>query len=89
LSCGTSIVLDEKLPSHGNDKLVPPHPILVGHLATTVEAKVRKDIEERVLREANFDGQVREAIEPGTMPAMSQLDWLISKTQTQCCGSAL
>jgi hypothetical protein len=52
--------LDGKLADY--DKLIPPPEILAAELNARVEDKLRAAIIERVLREANVDGQVADAI---------------------------
>ena len=54
--------LDEKMAEHGDGKLIPPHDVLEQELAEQIEAKVRADITERVLREARIDDQVADAV---------------------------
>jgi hypothetical protein len=52
--------LDGKMAAH--DKLIPPADVLEAELADHIEAKVRVDITERILREAGFEDQVTAAI---------------------------
>jgi len=52
--------LDGKMA--GYDKLIPPADVLEAELNARVEDKVREAITERILREANVDGQVAAAI---------------------------
>jgi hypothetical protein len=52
--------LDGKLA--GYDKLIPPADVLEAGLSARVEDKVRDAITERILREANVDGQVAAAV---------------------------
>ena len=54
--------LDEKMAEHGDGKLIPPHEVLEQELAERIESKVRAEITERILREANLDDQVAAAI---------------------------
>src|SRR5262249_50499403 len=52
--------LDSKMA--GYDKLIPPPDILEAELAGRIEEKVRTAVVERILREADADGQVAAAI---------------------------
>jgi hypothetical protein len=52
--------LDEKLADYA--KLIPPPAVLEAELAASIEQKVRDAVVERVLREANIDAQIAEAI---------------------------
>jgi hypothetical protein len=52
--------LDGKMA--GYDKLIPPAEVLETELAERIEQKVRDAVTERILREANVDGQVAAAI---------------------------
>ena len=54
--------LDAKMAEHGDGKLIPPADVLEQELAEQIEAKVRADITERVLREAGLDDQVAAAV---------------------------
>jgi hypothetical protein len=54
--------LDAKMAEHGDGKLIPPHEVLEQELAEQIEAKVREQITERVLREARIDDQVTDAV---------------------------
>jgi hypothetical protein len=52
--------LDEKMA--GYEKLIPPPDVLEAELAERVEAEVRAETTERILREAGFEAQVAAAI---------------------------
>jgi hypothetical protein len=52
--------LDGKLG--GYDKLIPPPDVLEAELSRSVEDKVREAVTERILREANAEGQIAAAI---------------------------
>ena len=54
--------LDQKMAEHGGGKLVPPPDVLDAELADKLEAKVRDDLMERILREGNFEGRVSETL---------------------------
>jgi Topoisomerase 6 subunit A/Spo11, Toprim domain len=52
--------LDRKMADY--DKLIPPPEVLEQELADSIEKKVRAEITERILREANFEDQVAAAV---------------------------
>ena len=54
--------LDEKMAEFGDGKLIPPEAVLEQELADRIESKVRAEITERILREADVDDQVAAAI---------------------------
>ena len=54
--------LDAKMAKYGSGKLIPPADVLEAELAKSIEAKVRADLIEKILREANLDAQVAAAI---------------------------
>jgi hypothetical protein len=54
--------LDQKMADHGGGKLIPPGEVLEQELAERIEEKVREEITERILREADLDGQVADAV---------------------------
>ena len=58
--------LDEKMADHG--KLIPPTDVLEQELAARIERKVRAAITERILREAELDGQVAAAVAKMKLP---------------------
>ena len=53
--------LDEKLAPYSG-KLIPPADVLTAELDSRIEDKVRAAATERILREADFEGQVTAAI---------------------------
>jgi hypothetical protein len=54
--------LDQKMDESSEGKLIPPDDVLEQELAVQIERKVRAAITERILREADLDGQVAAAI---------------------------
>jgi len=56
--------LDAKFDAHAEGKLVPPPDVLCGRLEATARGLVTGAITERVLREADLDGQVAAAMAP-------------------------
>ena len=55
--------LDSKMAQHGAGKLVPPHEVVAAELEERVEAKLRRAITDRILREADVERLVAEALE--------------------------
>ena len=53
--------LDDKMAEHGDGKLIPPEPVLVKELEAEIEKRLREQITQRILREADLDGQVSAA----------------------------
>ena len=60
--------LDDKMAEHGDGKLIPPEAVLEQEMADRIERKLRADITERILREADVDGQVAAAFARITLP---------------------
>ncbi|WOH80908.1 hypothetical protein RX327_35075 [Bradyrhizobium sp. BEA-2-5] len=54
--------LDAKMEAHGSGKLIPPVNVLEQELADQIEEAVRAETTERILREADFEGQVAATI---------------------------
>ncbi|UGY21830.1 hypothetical protein HU675_0027895 [Bradyrhizobium septentrionale] len=54
--------LDEKMAEFGSGKLIPPPEVLEQELADKIASEVRDEVQERILREANFEDQVADAI---------------------------
>jgi hypothetical protein len=52
--------LDGKMA--GYDKLIPPPDVLNAELVAEIEAKVRAELTERILREAGFERQVADSV---------------------------
>lgn len=71
--------LDEKMAEHGDGKLIPPADVLDAELAENFEAKVRANLTERILREANLEGRVAEALASIKMPTAVTLTEGIEK----------
>jgi hypothetical protein len=57
----------------GYEKLIPPPHVLEAELNARIESKVRDDIVERILREANVDAQVADALAKIEKPLVSTL----------------
>jgi Topoisomerase 6 subunit A/Spo11, Toprim domain len=66
--------LDSQMEAHDTSKLIPPADVLEDELAGRIEAKVRADITERILREAGLDDQVAEAIAEIEKPTAATLE---------------
>ena len=60
--------LDDKMETHGDGKLIPPQDVLVDELMAETEKRLRAQITERILREANLDSQVAEAVAALDLP---------------------
>ena len=54
--------LDRKMAEHGEGKLIPPPEVLSAELEEKLAASVRAAITERILREADLEGQISEAL---------------------------
>jgi hypothetical protein len=65
--------LDRKLAEHDVRKLIPPGDVLRAELQHRMEGKLRGNISERILREANFEGQVAAAVAAIEMPSAVEL----------------
>jgi hypothetical protein len=65
--------LDAKMAAHGVGKLIPPDDVLTAELDQNIEAKVRKTLIERILQEADLDGQVEDAIAKIEKPSAATL----------------
>jgi hypothetical protein len=65
--------LDRKMKKHGAGKLIPPHAVISEELERQIEAKVRTEITERILREAGFEQQVAAAIAAIKVPSIADV----------------
>ena len=65
--------LDRKMADHGDGKLIPPADVLTAEFKQRIEKKVRATLTERILREANLDKQVADAINKIEQPAAAAL----------------
>jgi hypothetical protein len=63
--------LDGKVAPYG--KLIPPPDVLAAELDKRIEAKVRANTRERILREAGFESQVAAAIAAIKKPSAAVL----------------
>jgi hypothetical protein len=54
--------LDRKMAKHGDGKLVPPSDVVVDEFEERLEAEMRSIVTERILREANLEGQLAKAL---------------------------
>ena len=61
--------LDHKMEKHGGGKLVPPPQVLEKELEEKLQARVRATITERVLREADLEGQISKALKTIKLPS--------------------
>ena len=60
--------LDQKMEKHGDGKLIPPTDVLADELTVGTEQRLRAQITERVLREADIDAQVAAALAALELP---------------------
>ena len=51
------------MAEHGDGKLIPPPEVLRSELEEKLAASVRAAITERILREADLEGQIAEALD--------------------------
>ena len=65
--------LDEKMETYGSGKLTPPAEVLEEDLTARAEKKVRAEITDRILREADLDGQVAAAMAALELPDAEDL----------------
>jgi hypothetical protein len=65
--------LDRKMAEHGDGKLIPPPEVLSSKLEDELEASVRAAITERILREADLEGQITEALRDIERPSAAAL----------------
>jgi hypothetical protein len=54
--------LDSKMAEHGDGKLIPPPEVVEAELEAKIEEDLREAISERILQEADFEGQVAQAL---------------------------
>jgi hypothetical protein len=71
--------LDGKMAEHGDGKLIPPADVLDAQLAERLEESVRAAITERILRAANLERQVVEALKAINRPSGTVLAQGIGK----------
>ena len=65
--------LDRKMAKHGEGKLIPPPEVLCSELEEKLAASVRSSITERILREADLEGQISEALDAIERPDADDL----------------
>ena len=65
--------LDGKMEAHGVGKLIPPADVLRNELEDKLEGKVRDITIERILREADAEGQIRDALAEIERPDADEL----------------
>ncbi len=65
--------LNRKMDIYGSGKLIPPADVLEAELAERIENKVRADLTERILREADLDGRVVTTIAAIKLPKTTTL----------------
>jgi hypothetical protein len=60
--------LDGKMAKHGDGKLIPPDDVLVDELTVETEKRLRAEITERILREADIESRVAAAMATLDLP---------------------
>ena len=65
--------LDRKMAEHGEGKLIPPPEALEAELEEKLAASVRAAITERILREADLEGQISEKLNSIERPSAAAL----------------
>ena len=65
--------LDAKMAEHGNGKLIPPDDVIEAELEAELEGNLRESITEEILREADLEGQIAEALDAIEKPAAAKL----------------
>lgn len=65
--------LDAKMAEHGSGKLIPPEDVLTSELAKSLDAKVRADLTEQILREGDFESRVTSTIADIATPTAPEL----------------
>ena len=65
--------LDRKMAEHGEGKLIPPPEVLRSELEQKLAASVRAAITERILREADLEGQISEKLNSIERPSAAAL----------------
>jgi hypothetical protein len=71
--------LDQKMAEHGEGKLIPPPEVLEAELAERLDAKIRADLTEQILREGNFEARVADTIAATKTPKAATLAKGIAK----------
>jgi hypothetical protein len=65
--------LDSKMTEHEDGKLIPPADVIRNELEEKLETSVRACIAERILRDADFEGQVRRTLKKIKRPTGATL----------------
>ena len=65
--------LDHKMEKHGGGKLIPPPQVLETELEERLQARVRATFTERVLREADLEGQISKALKTIKRPSSAAM----------------
>jgi hypothetical protein len=65
--------LDRKMAEHGDGKLIPPPKVLCSELEEKLEARMRVAVTERILREADLENQITEALNAIERPSTAAL----------------
>ena len=65
--------LDEKMDQHGDGKLIPPDDVLEDTNREATEKRLREEITEEILRDADLDGRVAAALAAADLPSGEKL----------------
>jgi hypothetical protein len=65
--------LNRKMAEHGEGKLIPPPEVLRSELEQKLAANVRETITEKILREADLESQISEALGAIERPSAADL----------------
>ena len=65
--------LDEKMEQHGDGKLIPPDDVLEDTNREATEKRLREEITEEILRDADLDGRVAAALAAADLPSGEKL----------------
>lgn len=65
--------LDAKMAEHGDGILIPPDVVIVAQFEGRLEANIREIVTERILREANLERQIAEALDQIKRPNRTAL----------------
>jgi hypothetical protein len=71
--------LDRKMVEHGIGKLTPPHDVILCELNEALAERLRTEIVARILREADAEGQIAEAMRKVKRPSAASLARKIEK----------
>lgn len=77
------IWLEEKIQQYDNGKVIPDERVLLDNLTADVEALVKDEVKERILREVGYDTIVKMEIEKTRHKVIEQIGNLRDKVETE------